>query len=199
MLSNILFYKQRMKDWFQKQGHWLIFLIFSLVLLVYQWDQKKTERVKSLPTEQELLLKEDLATEDFYNGKNQKRETFSSTKKAQHLSQNSVDTVIPSGYVLIPIEVQNFAAVNALLGPFGVVDLFVYEGSKARLIAHQVKIIRAPLDPSHFAVLVPEQESQRVLQFEGPYTVVVQNPKKQEIRFQRIENKKIKRIVYEEE
>jgi hypothetical protein len=68
-----------------------------------------------------------------------------------------VDTRIPKGFVLVPIEVRNYEALDSILGPFGIVDLYQGEardGSDQRLIARDVRILRAPKNPSHFAVLI---------------------------------------------
>lgn len=89
-------------------------------------------------------------------------------------------TFIPAGYVLVPIEVANFESLDSILGKFGVVDLYAPTEAmhgRARKVAEQVKILRAPLNPSHFAVLVREADSARLVSYSGPFTVIVQNPR----------------------
>jgi hypothetical protein len=91
----------------------------------------------------------------------------------------TASTMIPAGYVLVPIEVANYESLDSILGKHGVVDLYVGEdGTKTRQrkVAERIKILRAPLNPSHFAVLAPENESARIVSHQGPFTVVVQNP-----------------------
>ncbi len=111
----------------------------------------------------------------------------------------SADTYIPDGYVLVPISLQNQESLDSLLGSFGVVDLYsssTNTGQKARKLANQVKIIRAPLNPNQFAVLVPEKDSAELVKFAGPVTATLQNPKKANPRFFR--NKKgANRIIFE--
>jgi hypothetical protein len=106
------------------------------------------------------------------------QETDSSQKpKAENIE--SAATYIPEGFVLVPIEVANFESLDSILGKFGVVDLFVGSDDpkvKPRRIAERVKILRAPLNPEHFAVLVPDSESQNIVAYSGALTVVVQNP-----------------------
>jgi hypothetical protein len=88
-------------------------------------------------------------------------------------------TFIPAGYVLVPIEVANFESLDSILGKFGVVDLYLpSEDPKARprKVAERVRILRAPLNPSRFAVLARENDSPRLVSHGGPFTVVVQNP-----------------------
>ncbi|MCB0362798.1 MAG: hypothetical protein KDD35_08750, partial [Bdellovibrionales bacterium] len=76
------------------------------------------------------------------------------------LGPQSIDTLIPHGFTLVPIEVQNSDSLNSILGNKGIVNLLApprEEGQKTRLIAQRVPILRAPLNPSQFAVLVPEK------------------------------------------
>lgn len=89
------------------------------------------------------------------------------------------DTFIPKGHVLVPIELANIETVAALINQFGVIDL--YSGSnqtnEANRIASKIKILRAPLNPHVFAVLVDEQTSTLIMKKNGPFWAVVQNSK----------------------
>ncbi len=89
----------------------------------------------------------------------------------------SADTMIPAGFVLVPIEVQNFDSLDSILGQFGIVDLYqspLKPGGKPFRVASRIKILRAPLNPSHFAVLVKEADSPSLLVSTAPFTVIVQ-------------------------
>jgi hypothetical protein len=115
-------------------------------------------------------------------------------------STDGVDILIPEGQSLVPIEVTNYETLDSLLGSYGVVDLFFVDPTKpetGKKIASMVKILRAPKNPSHFAVLVPARLAQHILQYQGPFTVSVQNPKFQTGTL--FEKKAIRksRIVYE--
>jgi hypothetical protein len=88
----------------------------------------------------------------------------------------SVDTLIPAGFILIPIEVQNYESLDSLLGQYGVVDLFRGEGGKGTLVARNIKILRAPQNPAHFAVLAPENEATRILSQQGSFYVALKRP-----------------------
>ncbi len=109
----------------------------------------------------------------------------------------TADTYIPSGFVLVPIEIQNIEGLDSILGQFGVVDLFqpALEGqNRGRLVARRLKILRAPLNPSHFAVLAPEHQASEIVRHVGPFFVVIQNPKetgthfvKEKVRTSRIQ------------
>jgi hypothetical protein len=113
-----------------------------------------------------------------------------------------VDTYIPKGFVLVPIEVQNYEALDSILGHFGVVDLFQAGQTghpEQRLVARNVRILRAPQNPSHFAVLVQEGEVAHVLKFGGQFTVIVKRPEKVGTEFVKDPVITRRTIVYEGE
>lgn len=111
----------------------------------------------------------------------------------------SVDTFIPKGFVLIPIELSNYEALDSILGRFAYVDLFSNGESNrpARLIARHVRLLRAPQNPSRFAVLVPETESAKILSGDGTYSAVVRTPTAGGTEFVNPEPKMKRKIVYE--
>jgi len=92
----------------------------------------------------------------------------------------SVDTFIPSGYVLVPIELVNGESLNSLVGDMGgVVDLYLSSNEDKRKsvkVGSKLKLLRAPLNPQQYAVLVKDSESSLLLSYSGPYLAVVQNP-----------------------
>ena len=99
-------------------------------------------------------------------------------QKTEHSPQD-VTTFIPEGFQLIPIEIANYEAVDSVLGQFGVIDLYTASenDSDSRPLARAVKILRAPLNPNQFAVLVPDPMVSTIVK-KGPlYKVVIRNPK----------------------
>lgn len=88
------------------------------------------------------------------------------------------DTTIPQGFVLVPIELENQRSLDSIIGSHAVVNL--YKGSqltdqKGKLVGRHLRLLRAPLNPEQFAVLVPESE---VAQFATPaakFYAVLQN------------------------
>jgi hypothetical protein len=103
----------------------------------------------------------------------------------------SVDTYIPEGMTLVPIEIQNIEALKNILGDFGVIDLYLpsYEDHRPpQKIASGIKIMRAPLNPDVFAVLVREENAAQIAQHPGAFFVTVLNPNTQKSKFN--ENKK---------
>lgn len=111
-----------------------------------------------------------------------------------------IDILIPEGHTLIPIEVTNYETLDSLLGPFGVVDLFTSgPGAETnnKKVASLVKILRAPKNLSHFAILVPSQLALNILKHSGPFTASVRNPHTQKgIKFETAPLKKRSRISY---
>ena len=95
----------------------------------------------------------------------------------------SVDTFIPQGFVLVPIEIVNAESLSSLVGDVGgVVDLYLASNDTQKgglKVGSKLKILRAPLNPQQYAVLVKDAESSRLLSFTGPFVAVVQNPKAQ--------------------
>jgi len=116
---------------------------------------------------------------------------FLDTQKKENavdIDPTSVDTYIPEGMTLIPIEIQNIDALKNILGEFGVIDLYLpsYENSKPpKKIASGIKIMRAPLNPDVFAVLVREENAPQIAQHAGSFFVTVLNPKTQKTKFNR--------------
>ena len=112
---------------------------------------------------------------------------FASTEKkpdmppSQFLPEpKSVDTFIPRGFVLVPIEITNAESLSSLVGDVGgVVDLYLAsEDAKKKgvKVGTKLKLLRAPLNPQQYAVLVKDAESSRLLNYPGPFIAVVQNP-----------------------
>ena len=107
---------------------------------------------------------------------------------------DSPDTVIPKGFVLVPVELQNAESLSAMVDQFAVVDLYVpgtesqsFEGASrrgrggdlkaGRRIGYHLKLLRAPLNPKTFAVLVPESQAPAIVSTSGALFAVIQNPK----------------------
>lgn len=92
----------------------------------------------------------------------------------------SVDTFIPKGFVLVPLEISNAESLTSLVGDMGgVVDLYLPSNEKQKgglKVGAKLKLLRAPLNPQQYAVLVRENQSAKLLSFAGPFIAVVQNP-----------------------
>ena len=90
-----------------------------------------------------------------------------------------VDTMIPAGFLLIPIQLANSESLSSLAGAFALIDLYSVseKGRKGFKVATGVKLVRAPLNPEQFAVLMREEESSKLVQMEGPFFAALKNPK----------------------
>ena len=109
----------------------------------------------------------------------------------------AVDTFIPKGFVLVPIEIENFEAVDSILGAYGVVDLLKPGQNNSGLVAKNVRLLRAPHNPAHFAILVRESEVDRILRHGGTFAVVIKRPSKDGTEFVQERRKPKRTIVYE--
>lgn len=72
------------------------------------------------------------------------------------------DTLIPEGFVLVPIRLENQQALLAMIGPFAVLNIYqadVQSGSRGKLVAKSIKVMRAPYDPEALSVLAPEDKA----------------------------------------
>ena len=107
----------------------------------------------------------------------------------------SIDTYIPNGFVLVPIEIQNLNALDSLVGQFAIIDLYIPNHDQP--LVSGVKLIRSPKDPSQFAVLVQDQLSQSIVKkSQNPFQVVVQNPKQNQVKI--YHKPKLTRIKWED-
>jgi hypothetical protein len=121
-------------------------------------------------------------------------------EKAQTGRPAEVDTYIPKGFVLVPIEVANYEALDSILGRFAVVDLFQsrQEGVQPqRLVARNVRLLRAPQNPSHFAILVQESAVAQILRSGATFTVIVKRHGEAGTEFVKEEKATRRQIVYE--
>ena len=100
-----------------------------------------------------------------------------SEPKDLKIQKIEADTIIPKGFVLVPIDLENIDSVSGVINQFGVIDLYTGKnsGQKSIKIASRIKILRAPLNPNQFAVLVPEFISDKIMQVSGPFWAVIQN------------------------
>lgn len=106
----------------------------------------------------------------------------------------SIDTFIPNGFALVPIEIQNLSTLDSIIGQFAIVDL--YNQGSSEIIAQDLKLIRSPKDPSQFAVLVAQQTANSIVKrSQNPFHIVIKNPR---THAQEIVNiKKSSRIIWE--
>ncbi|MEC9282258.1 MAG: hypothetical protein VX642_06070 [Bdellovibrionota bacterium] len=91
----------------------------------------------------------------------------------------SYDTLIPSGYNLVPIEIANAENIQALIEDSAVVDLFIggtEKNPRSKKVANQVRLLRAPKNPNLFAILCKRSMTESIMNHTGPFWVSVLNP-----------------------
>lgn len=90
----------------------------------------------------------------------------------------SPDDLIPSGFVLVPIQLENHSSIDSVVGAQSIVNLYrILAGDKesGSLIGRNLRMLRAPLNPQQFAVLVPESDVGRFISYQGQLHAVLQN------------------------
>lgn len=88
-----------------------------------------------------------------------------------------IDTIIPKGFVLLPIEIQNLEAVDSVVGQRSLVDLFSKQASgRSRLLLPRVVLLRAPFNPRQFAVLIRQDDTSRLIDSANAIFVALANP-----------------------
>lgn len=95
-----------------------------------------------------------------------------------NLSHEGIETKIPEGFVIVPIELFNKSSFSSLVGGFTLVDLFsiTNDGKRNKKIASFVKLLRAPLNPDEFAALVPEDQASDLISTASPLYATIRNP-----------------------
>jgi len=81
---------------------------------------------------------------------------------------------IPLGFVMVPIELENYEAVSDLISSHGVLDLYDRSVSVPHKFAEAVRAVR--LQTGRFSVLVPEDQVSLFLKSSLLFHAVVQNP-----------------------
>ena len=167
--------------------------VFGAISGVYSWIAQRPWALAL----SSLILAVGLAAIGSWPGSESRAESTADSQP------EAIDTLIPKGQVLVPIEVQNFESLDSVLGKYGVVDLYLSsaDGRPSRsAVAYGVKILRAPRNPNHFAVLVADNQAHRFAEGSGAYFAIVQNPNEAGTRFekQKVSNPR-RRILYEGE
>ncbi len=112
----------------------------------------------------------------------------------------SVDTFIPKGFVLIPIEVANPESLNDIIGDFGYVDLYAdrskSEDPMFKLLVKNIRLLKSPVDSTIIAVLSPESMVKQIVSVNKKFKITIKSKtnKSTELAHQ---NKPAKRIIFE--
>ena len=101
-----------------------------------------------------------------------------SSKKPQQLS---LDSMVPEGFVLMPIEISNGQDIKNIIGSYGVLDLYAYSkqtGLPETLTASALKVLPPSSEEGVFTALVPEKSALHLFNYTEGFYAVVQNPQK---------------------
>ncbi|MCB0348109.1 MAG: hypothetical protein KDD37_04700 [Bdellovibrionales bacterium] len=86
-------------------------------------------------------------------------------------------TIIPKNHTLIPIEVKNSESLDSIFGNYGYVNLYVEKNHKQQLVGKNIKLIRAPKNPSQFAVLVKDEQTKYIAAYDTEFFVSISGEK----------------------
>lgn len=103
--------------------------------------------------------------------------------KTETVSPADAQTYIPKNHLLIPIEIKNSERLNGLMGSAGVVDLYQAGTEihpKSELVGRRFRLIRAPLNPESFAVLIRDEEADHLASFPGPFIASLRSDQSKE-------------------
>jgi hypothetical protein len=92
-------------------------------------------------------------------------------------AEQNIDTMIPKNHSLIPIEIKNSESLDSIFGNYGHVNLYIEKGQQQVLIAKHVRLLRAPKNPSHFAVLVKDSEANYITKYDQAFYVSLSSHK----------------------
>ena len=93
----------------------------------------------------------------------------------------SLDSLVPKGFVLMPIEISNGTDIKNIIGSYGVVDLYAYSkdtGLPENLAGSSLKILPPSTEEGAFTALVPEKSAIHLFSYTESFYAVIQNPQK---------------------
>ncbi len=110
------------------------------------------------------------------NSSDSKNSIYSKNKKFKNIPLR-IDTMIPKGFVLIPIEVSNLETLNGVLAQTATGDIYYRANNESILVARFLQILRSPRNPNRISLLAPEHMASKIFKYKGPFFVAIKNPK----------------------
>ncbi len=108
---------------------------------------------------------------------------FGNDKQLLDAPQESIEasTFIPEDHSLIPVSLINQRSISSMIENFGWVDLYSVNKTdlgykKGLKIVKKIRILRAPLDPNQFGIIVPNEFVDPILE-KGPKYFATLNKK----------------------
>lgn len=171
----------------------------TLVLKYKNYFYKFKDKLKKTNLKQQLTIAFIFSLLSFLilnkQGTNQ-----SQLKKTKTASSLNVNTFIPAGFVLIPVNLLNSESLNGLIGKWGWISLYSsLPGKNLKPIVSSIRVIRSPKNPNQFAVLAEEGKSSLILTHTAPLIAVIQSlkTKTKQTRFSTKKNIKKNKIIIE--
>jgi len=94
--------------------------------------------------------------------------------KTLSVQEQTIDTYIPAGHSLVPIDIEMSDKLDSLVGQFALVNLYlIHPENKNRFVAKAVKLVRAPKNPNVFAILVPYEYVKWFMSLEGRFRISI--------------------------
>lgn len=95
--------------------------------------------------------------------------------------EKSLDSLVPQGFVLIPVQIFNGKDIVGYIGSHGIVDLYSLSQNETpqEKVGKSLKIISPQTQDSEFVVLIPEKEVPLFFEHSPPFYAVIKNPQKQ--------------------
>lgn len=123
------------------------------------------------------------------------KESQSSTPRGT-VESIDLQTFIPKGFVLVPLQLKNSQKLDSILGSHAIVSLYKSKDNITHLVGQNIRILRSPKNPKLFAVLSPQDKAKNFLDPLADYSVALQGPQKSGTK---IENQKQQRIIQYED
>jgi hypothetical protein len=86
-----------------------------------------------------------------------------------------LDTYIPKGFRLVPIQITNIDALRDLVGSFAFVDL--HEVKTKKMVSSGLRLIKSPEQNDVFAVLVADKDVSGLLKYGDEFLVIIRSRK----------------------
>lgn len=96
-----------------------------------------------------------------------------SAEKHQFEKPEALETYIPLGFTLIPIEILNVEQLQSMIDDRAVVDLFTPGNPLS--VAKAVKLVRSPMDENVFGILVEDNLAQSIMKYGNQFVVAIKN------------------------
>ena len=97
------------------------------------------------------------------------------SNEEKSVTPQAVDTFVPLGFTLVPIQIENHDELQSLVDSFAIVDL--HKKGVSGVIASGVRLLRSPRNPDVFAVLIEQELAHNLISLHGAqFTVSLKSP-----------------------